>query len=318
MKSLVCGLFLSLACQSAQPPSPLVYEGKRGPGKGKHIVLVVGDQEYRSEESMPALARILAEHHGFKCTVLLPINPETGQVDSSVNYNIPGLEALRKADLMVMFLRWLELPDEQMKEIIDYTNSGRPIVALRTSTHPFNYQKRKDSPYAKYSWRGTSLEGGYGRQVLGETWVSHHGAHQKESTRGVPAPGMEKHPILTGVKDVWGPSDVYTITTLSGDSKPVLMGQVLAGMEPTSPPNPAKGMMPVAWIKSYTGESGKTARVFTTTMGHNGDFLNEGFRRMVVNACYWALGMEKKISAKSRVDFVGPYQPSPIGIRRRK
>ncbi len=311
------GLLVWSACWTAQAAGPLVYEGTRGPGKGKHIVFVVGDQEYRSEESMPALARMLAERHGFKCTVLLPTNPATGQTDITVIDNIPGLEALRGADLMVMFMRWLELPDAQMKEIIDYTNSGRPIVALRTSTHPFNYQKRKDGPYAKYSYRDAAFEGGYGRQVLGETWVSHYGVHQKESTRGTPAPGMEKHPLLTGVKDIWGPSDVYTITTLSGDSKPVLMGQVLAGMEPASPPNPAKKLTPVAWTKSYTGESGKKARVFTTTMGHPGDFQSEGFRRLVANACYWAIGIEKKISAKSRVDFAGPYQPSPIGVRKR-
>jgi hypothetical protein len=287
------------------------------PGKGKHILFVVGDQEYRSEESMPALARILAERHGFKCTVLLPVNRQTGEVDFMIQDNIPGLEALRTADLMVLFARFLELPDEQMKEIVDYTNSGRPIVALRTSTHAFNYQKRKDSPYAKYSYRSKEFEGGYGRQVLGETWISHYGAHQKESTRGLVAPGMEKHPILRGVKDVWGESDVYSITTLSGDSKPLLMGQVLRGMQPSSPPNPDKKLTPVAWVKSYTGEFGKTARIFTTTMGHAADFKNQGFRRLVVNACYWALGMEKRIAANSNVEFAGPYNPTPVGLRKR-
>ncbi len=308
---------MSLAVPAAGQQG-VVYEGKQGPGKGRHIVFVVGDQEYRSEESMPALARMLAEHHGFKCTVLLPINQQTGEMDASVADNIPGLEALRKADLMVIFARWLELPDDQMKEIIDYTNSGRPIVGLRTSTHPFNYQKRKDSPYAKYSYRSKEFEGGWGRQVLGETWVSHHGAHQKESTRGLPAPSMEKHPILTGVKDIWGESDVYTITTLTGDSKPLVMGQVLSGMAPDAPPNTGKKLMPVAWIKTYTGDSGKPARVFATTMGHVADFKNEGFRRLVVNGCYWALGMEKRIPARSSVDFVGPFSPSPIGVGKHR
>ena len=312
MRRTVIAIALAAAAMCAAE-GPLVYEGGKGPGKGKHVVFVVGDQEYRSEESMPAVARMLAERHGFKCTVLLPRNAQTGEVDASVIDNIPGLEALRKADLMVLFARWLELPDAQMKEIIDYTNSGRPIVALRTSTHPFNYQKRKDSPYAKYSYRSAEFEGGYGRQVLGETWINHHGAHQKESTRGLPAPGMETHAILKGVKDIWGESDVYTITTLTGDSRPVVMGQVLAGMEPTSPPNTEKKLMPVAWIKSYKG-----ARIFTTTMGHVGDFKNEGFRRLVVNGCYWALGMEKKISAGASVDFMGPYAPSPIGMRKKK
>lgn len=289
----------------------------QGPGRGRHIVLVAADQEYRSEESMPALAQIL-ELQGFRCTVLLPINRQSGDVDPETSDNIPGLEALRTADLMVLFTRFLELPDEQMKEIIDYTNSGRPIVALRTATHAFNYRTHRDSPYAKYSFRSTNPAGGYGRLVLGETWINHYGAHQKESTRGVIAPGMEGHPILAGVKDIWGESDVYEITALSGDSKPLVMGQVLAGMEPSSPPNPDKKPMPVAWVKTCMGDSGKTARVFTSTMGHPADFKNEGFRRLLVNACYWAIGIEKQIATSGSVALPAGYDPNPIGIGKQK
>jgi type 1 glutamine amidotransferase len=304
---------LLLAClgSAVAHAEPLVLAGGKGPGAGKHIVLIAGDQEYRSEESIPALAKILATHHGFKCTVLFAINKQTGAIDPSTIDNIPGLEALRNADLLVLFARWLELPDEQMKEIVDYANSGRPIVGLRTSTHPFNYTVHPDSPYAKYSWNSKEFEGGFGRQIMGETWVRHWGVHQKQSTRGVVAPGMEKHPILTGVKDLWGPSDVYETTTLSGDSKPLLMGQVLNGMTPDAEPDASKRMMPVAWIKTY-----RSARIFDTTMGHAGDFQNEGFRRMIVNACYWAVGLEKKISEKSSVALVDPYAPHEIGVRK--
>jgi type 1 glutamine amidotransferase len=280
------------------------------PGHGKHIVLIAGDQEYRSEESMPALAKILATRHGFDCTVLYSINRQTGKIDPSTLDNIPGLDALRHADLLVLFARFLELPDAQMKEIIDYTNSGRPIVGLRTSTHAFNYQRHPDNPYAKYSWNSKDPAGGFGRLVLGETWIAHYGEHQKESTRGVIATGMQDHPILRGVRDIWGESDVYEITTLSGDSQPLVMGQVLLGMNPSSPPDTGKKLTPVAWIKSY-----KKGSVFMTTMGHVMDFKNEGFRRLMVNACYWATGLEKHISAHSNVDLVGEYNPHPIGLR---
>ena len=279
----------------------------------KHIVLIAGDQEYRSEESIPALAKILETRHGFECTVLYSINRKTGAIDPSTMDNIPGLEALRKADLMILFTRYLELPDEQMKEIIDYTNSGRPIIGLRTATHAFNYKKRLDSPYAKYG--AQNKDGGYGRLVLGETWIAHYGAHQKESTRGVIADGMQNHPILRGVRDIWGESDVYQITSLSGDSQPLVLGQVLLGMVPSSPPDPSKKQMPIAWIKTYIGETEKNDRVFMTTMGHVMDFKNEGFRRLLVNACYWAMGMEKQISPHGNVDFVGEYKPSAIGLR---
>ncbi|MEJ2700907.1 MAG: ThuA domain-containing protein [Sedimentisphaerales bacterium] len=295
-----------------------VFQGKEGPGMGKHIVFVTGDEEYRSEDSMPQLAKILAVHHGFKCTVLFAINKQTGEIDPQTLDNIPGLQTLETADLMVMFLRFRELPDDQMKYIIDYTNSGKPIVGLRTATHAFFYRKNTNSPYSKYSWQNKEFKGGYGRQVFGETWINHYGAHQRESTRGLIAKGRENHPIVRGIDDIWGESDVYEVTTLAGDSKPLIMGQVLSGMSPTDPPNPKKKRMTVAWTKTYTGESGKTARIFTTTMGHAFDFKNEGFRRLMVNACYWAMGMEDKIPAKSNVDFVGRYDPNKIGMGNHK
>jgi len=308
-------LFLSATCALAQS-SPIEYPGGRGPGRGKHVVLIAGDQEYRSEESIPALAQILSARHGFRCTVIFPVNRQTGRLDPNTIDNLPGLEALRRADLVVLFARWLELPDDQMKEIVDYTESGRPLVALRTSTHPFNYQKHPESKYAKFSYNSKDPSGGYVRQVLGETWIAHYGAHQKQSTRGVVVPGMERHPILRGVRDLWGESDVYEIRGLFGDSLPLVMGQVLMGMDPASQPDPAKKLMPVAWTKTYTGASGRKSRIFTTTMGHVMDFQNQGFRRMMVNACYWAIGLEKKIDATSSVEFVEPFKPSPIGVRR--
>lgn len=314
-EGLVIVSMLTLMAGRALAEPFVVHDGFDGPGKGKHIVFVTGDEEYRSEESMPQLARILAVHHGFKCTVLFAINKETGEIDPQTIDNIPGLEALETADLMVIFTRFRELPDEQMRRIIDYTNSGKPIVGLRTATHAFRYEKNPNSPYAKWSFRATGeYEGGYGRQVLGETWIRHYGQHQKESTRGLIAEGMEDHPIVKGCEDIWGPSDVYAITTLSGDSRPLIMGQVLVGMEPDDEPNAEKELVPIAWTKTYTGELGKTARVFTTTMGHGGDLKSEGLRRLLVNACYWGMGMEDQIPDRSKVDLVGEYDPNPIGV----
>ena len=316
---LVSVLLSCASCASTKAKGPwIVLDGKKGPGNGKHIVFVIGDDEYRSEDSMPQLAKILAVHQGFKCTVLFPINKETGEIDPLTQDNIPGLEALEKADLMVIFARFRELPDEQMKYIVDYTDSGKPIIGLRTSTHAFRYKKNMDSPYAKYSFNNKKFEGGYGRQVLGETWVSHYGRHKKESTRGLIAKGMGNHPIVKGVEDIWGPSDVYGIKTLTGDSKPIIMGQVLVGMNPTDKPNPEKELVPVAWTKTYTGSKGKPSRVFTTTMGHGGDLKSEGFRRLMVNACYWAMKMENKIPEKANVKIVGTYEPNPIGMRDHK
>jgi hypothetical protein len=313
---LLLGAIAWLAGAARADDPWIVYEGK-GPGTGKHIVLVAADDEYRSEELIPQLAKILAKRHGFKCTVLFAIDKKDGTINPGQQDNIPGLEALQTADLLVLFARFRHLPDEQMKYIIDYTNSGKPIIGLRTSTHAFNYGNNK-SPYAKYTWTSPEPQGGFGRLVLGETWVNHWGHHNVESTRGLIAPGMEKHPILKGVDDIWGPSDVYEIRKLTGDSQPLVMGQVLKGMSPKDEPKPDKKLMPLAWINTITGTSGKPARVFATTLGHGGDFKSEGVRRMLVNACYWCLGMENRIPERSDVEIVGTYDPRPIGGGYRK
>ena len=314
---LAAAAVLCWTCRSAMAEAFVVYDGYDGPGKGKHVVLIAGDDEYRSEELIPQLGRILAVHHGFKCTVLFSLNKKTGEIDPAAKDNIPALEQLKTADLMILFLRFRDLPDGQMKCIMDYTNSGKPIMGLRTSTHPFSFRKHKT--YAKWSWRAKGeTKGGYGRQVLGETWIRHYGRHQRQSTRGLIAKGMETHPIVKGCEDIWGPSDVYGITKLHGDCKPLIMGQVLSGMKPTDKPAAGKQLVPVAWTKTYTGAAGKAAKVFTTTMGHAHDLKSEGFRRLLVNACYWCVGMEAKIPATAKVDFVGEYDPAGIGFGKHK
>lgn len=301
------GLMMSLAAQDPW----VTYPGGEGPGKGKHLVFIAAEESYRSEESMPLMARILSKHHGFKCTVLFAIDPKDGTINPMVKDNIPGLEALESADLLVAFLRWRELPDDQMKRIVDYTESGRPILGIRNATHPFRYAKRPDSPYAKYDSASKDPQGGWGRAVLGETWVSHYGKNLVESTR---CDAVGNHPLLKGIpRSFWIPDDVYGIRTLHGDCAPLLMGQPLVGWKPEDKPHPDKTAIPIAWTKSYTGAAGKTARVFTTTMGHGDVFKVAEFRRLIANACYWGLGLESKIDEKSSVDLVGPYDPGPVG-----
>jgi hypothetical protein len=318
----------SLVAGGASAADPwIVFDGRDGPGKGKHIVLISGDEEYRSEETLPQLAKILANHHGFKCTVLFAIDPTDGTINPNVRDNIPGLEALKNAHLMVIFTRFRELPDDQMKHIVDYVESGRPIIGMRTATHAFAF--KNGATYARYSWDSKEWDGGFGRQVLGETWISHHGQHGKQSTRGIIAPGGKDHPILRGIKDgdIWGPTDVYGVRLpLPQGSQPLVLGEVLKGMKPTDEPvsgavnNP---MMPIAWIRDAGKDSpaqprssktqgvspAQAGRVFTTTMGASQDFQSEGLRRLLVNACYWAVGLENQIPAKSNVQIVGEFHP---------
>lgn len=319
---LLCSLVVagSGSMTLADDPQWVIYEGTSGPGKGKHIVLISGDEEYRSEEGLPQLGKILALHHGFRCVVLFAIDQKSGEINPNESSNIPGLDALATADLMIIATRFRDLPDDQMKKIVDFIESGKPIIGLRTATHAFNTDKHKT--FAKYTWTGKEpgYEGGFGKQVLGETWVNHHGHHGKEATRGRLAPDAKENPILRGIadKEIFGPTDVYGVhLPLPGDSKPLVLGEVVGGMKPTDPAvegeknNP---MMPVAWTKSYKSASGKTARVFTTTMGAATDLENEALRRLLVNAAYWCLEIESQIPPKSNVDIVGEYKPLPFGF----
>lgn len=161
---------LSISCVSAQNGKTfLQFEGKDGPGKGKKIVLISGDDEYRSEESMPMMAKILSNHFGFKTTVLFAIEPETGNIVPSYQNNIPGLEQLKDADLVIMLIRFRDLPLDQMKNLEDYFKSGKPLIALRTSTHPFAI-KDQNSTYAKWTWNSkvSGWEGGFGQRIVGK------------------------------------------------------------------------------------------------------------------------------------------------------
>jgi type 1 glutamine amidotransferase len=307
-------LFLSALASAADPWITLT--GGNGVGNGKHVVLVSGDEEYRSEEALPQLAKILSTHHGFKCTVLFAIDKKDGTISPGVLDNIPGLEALKTADLMVIFTRFRNLPDEQMKHVVEYVESGKPIVGLRTATHAFN---QKSKTYAGYHWQSKAdgWQGGFGRAVLGETWVAHHGQHGKEGTRGRFAKGQESHPILKGIKDgeIFGTTDVYTVK-LPADCHPLVMGEVTETLKPDSKAVAGKKndpMMPVAWTRTVN-----KARVFTTTMGASQDLEYEATRRMIANGCLWALGLEDKIPEKTNVEIVGEYKPLPFKFNGHK
>jgi len=315
--ALIAGLCFASSFLPTQAVDRVTYEGKEGPGKGKKIVFISGDEEYRSEEGLPMLAKILAVRHGFKCTVLFPIDPADGTINPNIQTNIPGFEELASADMVVMQLRFRELPDDKMKYFVDYLNAGKPILGLRTATHSFSYERNKNSPYAKYDWRSKDWPGGFGQQVLGDTWVSHHGDHGHESTRAIVNEEFKNHSLLRGVSDVWGPTDVYGVTHLPKDAKVLFFGEVVAGMKPTDPRLEGKKndpMMPIAWFRNYKTETGNTSKIVTTTMGAATDFQNEGLRRFVVNACYW--GMNLEVPQKANVELVGAYEPTQFGFNK--
>ncbi|MDE2995460.1 MAG: ThuA domain-containing protein [Bacteroidota bacterium] len=336
--TLAMAVFLS-ACSDAQPvahqsldlpdvPHRVTWDGSEGPnadgpGAGKHIVFLSGDHEYRSEEILPAMARLMAWHQGFVTTTLFTLNDE-GFIEPGSS-NMRGLEVLKDADLVVMGLRFQDFPQEEMQHFVDYLERGGPILGIRTSTHAF---ANIEGPHERFNWnyQGDDWHLGFGRQVLGETWVRHYGTNHQQSSNLVIAEGMGSHPILTGIESFEAagmPDGAPFAHVVSGGywadpmqpSSVLVRGVVLDGMEKDATPDPEKDRVPVAWTRTYAGTgageaSAAPARVFTTTHGASEDFLDPGFRRMMVNAAYWAMGMEDVISPDLGIDFVGPYHPA--------
>ena len=315
---------LAVAGQSAGPgearadsKGAITYEAKPGPGRGKHVVFLSGDEEYRSEEGLPMLAKILSQRHGFKCTVLFAVDAD-GTINPDLTASLPGSEALDSADAIVMLLRFRAWDDDAMKHFKDACERGVPIVALRTSTHAFNFPGKSTSPYKDFTK--------FGKKVLGEQWVSHWGKHKSEATRGVIEEAAKGDPVLRGVSDLFANSDVYEAYP-PADAKVLVRGQVLKGMEPSDSPadytkkrstdKQEQGvndpMMAVAWTREFPEESGKVNKVFCTTMGAATDLRSEGLRRMIVNAVYWGLGLD--VPDRADVDYIDPYKPSMYGFK---
>jgi hypothetical protein len=293
----------------------LVFEGKSGPGKGLHVVLLAGDEEYRSEEALPMLAKIFSERHGFRCTVCFSLN-EDGTINPDKGDSLSHPEALDSADAIVMLLRFRHWGDAASQKLAGALARGVPIIGLRTSTHAFNGYK--GGSWEKWNYNNN---GGFGKEVLGETWVSHWGKHKVEATKGILESSAKGEAILNGVSDVFGTTDVYEAYP-PADAKILMRGQVLKGMTPSDEPADYKKprstdkqeqginhpMMAVAWTRQTKLDGGKTRRTFCTTMGAASDLTNEGLRRLVVNAVLWGIGLD--VPQKADVTLVDPYEPT--------
>lgn len=314
LKSII-GLFLISSVIPAIAESGngwVSYPGGTGPGAGKHIVLLAGDEEYRSEEALPMLGKILSERHGFKCTVLFSVDDD-GTINPNRGESLGRPETLDSADAIIMSLRFRKWPDAALKHLDDAVNRNIPIIGLRTSTHAF--QLPGTSEYKQYNQ--------FGKQVLGEQWVSHWGRHKVEAARGVIEEANATSPLLNGVKDVFGDSDVYEVYPPE-DAVILLRGQVLKGMSPTDGPAAYEKkrrsdgatqdvntpMMPVAWHREVPNAKGGKNKVLCTTMGAATDLESEDLRRLVVNGVYWGLGME--VPAKADVTYVGEFKATPF------
>jgi hypothetical protein len=317
---LLAGALALAPAQGTVADTSISYAAKAGPGGGRHVVLLAGDEEYRSEEALPMLAKILSQRHGFKCTVLFSVDPD-GTINPKNGQSLSDPAVLDSADAIVMSLRFRAWPEADMARFDRRLKSGVPIVALRTSTHAFN-GFAKGSAWESWNYNNA---GGFGKRVLGETWLTHWGRHKVEATRGVIEPAARSNPVLRGVTDIFGDTDVYEAYPPS-DATILVRGLVLQTLTPDAPPagyskrratdKQEQGVneppMPVAWTRLYRNEAGTTNRVLTTTMGSATDLESEGLRRMVVNGVYWGLGLD--VPERATVTIVDEYSPSFYGF----
>lgn len=291
----------------------LHFAAKTGDGKGKKVVLIAGDDEYRSEEGLPMLGKILSQKHGFDCTILFPAGDD-GVIKPADHLLLSNPAALDTADAIVMLTRFRSWSPDDTKKFEAAYLRGVPIIAMRTSTHAFDIQG--DHPYKKWNWNygEGDWKGGFGKVVLGETWVNHHGAHKSEGCRGIIEEANKGHEILKGVSDIFADSDVYTATAPS-DATVLVRGQVTDSLKPDSKPVAGKKndpMQPIVWTRERKNEAGKVNRIVTTTMGAATDLQSEGLRRLLVNSVFW--GLKLPVPAKANVDYVDPYSPSMYGF----
>ena len=319
---ILFALWLGLLMAPAVPiaDTSVSYPAKGGAGHGRHVVFLTGDEEYRSEEGLPMLAKMLSQRHGFRCTVLFSVDPD-GTINPKSSRSLSNAAALDTADAVVMLLRFRAWPDEDMARFDKLVRAGKPIVALRTSTHAFNGFP-KGSPWETWNYNN---QGGFGKRVLGETWLTHWGKHKVEATRGVIEASQRQNPLFRGITSIFGDTDVYEAYP-PADATVLVRGVVLKGMTPDAAPadyrkprstdkqeqgvnDPA---MPVVWTRLNKNDNGTTNRILTTTMGSATDLENEGLRRLVVNAVYWGLGLD--VPKKADVTYVDEYHPSFYGF----
>lgn len=228
------------------------------------VVFISAESEYKAVETLPEFAHELELRHGLDCEILQASPTPSGEQ----RHTIYGMEILIRADLVVVFARRRAFQAEQMKFLRDYLDRGGPLIGLRTASHAFD--SRGAAPAGHDEWVKFDPE------VLGGNYHNHYPAGPMVTV--TPAADVLDHPILKGVElPLLSEGSLYRASPLVDGTQMLLIGTI-----PDQPPEP------VAWTHRY-----KNSRVFYTSLGHPDDFKNPPFRRMLVNAVFWAMGREE-------------------------
>jgi hypothetical protein len=250
------------------------------------IAYVCGDHEYSGESTLPLFAREMEKRYQFSSILL------RSQPDQNAEENLPGLQRLALADVAVLFLRWRRLPLSQLRHLDRYLQAGRPVVALRTSSHAFNYPA--EHPLVNRNRLATAAFGA----PPGWNADGHRHYGHESTTRVSAAP--EGHELLRGVATPFEcPSWLYHVLPKypPPTAKIALMGEAINPNRPAIP-------NPVAWTLTNTFGG----RAFYTSLGHPGDFALEPFQRLLTNALHWALGREIPEAWSGPMEINVPYR----------
>ncbi|MAC20328.1 MAG: hypothetical protein CMJ23_11780 [Phycisphaerae bacterium] len=287
---------------TAEPPSPPAEPSPL-------VVLISGDEEYRSEETLPMLASILRRDFGFRTRVLFSLDAE-GRVDPERLDHLPGTEILADADLLILFTRFRALPESQVRPILNHAAAGRPIVGLRTATHAFRYPPDHEL--------ASTLNEVWPQRVLGQRWITHHG-HFDEGKAPLTrvTPTEKSHPTTHGVGSFDAYSWLYHVEggadTLPPGTTRLASGRALKSIHGERHDRfPLEN--PVAWAIERE-VPGLPDRVFFTTLGHPYDFRSEDARRLLVQGVLWSLGRESEIPPTGLPVVTPPgWRPSNAGF----
>jgi hypothetical protein len=263
----------------------------------RRVTFIGADDEYRSEITLPLIADCLLKEatRTIEPTHAFAADPKTGKLDLDRRDHIAGLESLQHAELAVLFMRWRELPAEELRHFQSFFSTGRPVVGLRTSTHMLRIT---DPALADF-------DDELATRLFGQKWISHAGADTRTRVLA-PEGDAAKHPILRGVKGGFTTrSWLYDVEPLPGDCTVLLWGEVVregfgaqAGAEARR--------QPIVWVREATKDTIKpfgsrgTAprRMAFTTLGHPEDFSHAEVRRLVEQMIVWASGDEGVIPAE--------------------
>jgi type 1 glutamine amidotransferase len=214
-----------------------------------HIHMISGSDEYASEASLKAYRHHLKQNYDVTVTASWV---HDGAED------LPGIEHIPEADLLLVFARRMQLPEDQMDVIRRHWNQGKPVVGVRTASHAFR--------------RSTNQT--FDHDVLGGNYQGHF-----DDTPVQVANVAEDHPVLEGVQP-FSSRKLYKAGELAPSATVLQTGTT--EVEEESPTHP------VTWTHVYQG-----GRTVYTSLGVPEDFENANFRRLLTNAIFWAAERER-------------------------